>query len=92
MYMCMHVCLCTACMQCLWRRGKSLRFSGTGVSGSCKLPCACWESNLGLLEEQPVFVSAEPVLQSQLSAFLDGIFLLCFQMVKEQRNFPKASS
>lgn len=30
--------------------------------------------------------------QPQLSAFLDDIFLLWFQMVKEQRNVPKASS
>lgn len=30
-----------------------------------QLPCVYWELNLGLLEEQPVFLAAKPSLQPQ---------------------------
>ena len=29
-------------------------FSGTGDEDGYGLPCGCWESNLGTLEEQPM--------------------------------------
>jgi hypothetical protein len=29
-----------------------VRFSGTGVKGSCGLPCELWHSDLSSLEEQ----------------------------------------
>lgn len=32
---------------------------GTGVTDSCKSPCVYWESNLDLLEEEPVFLAEE---------------------------------
>lgn len=42
---------------CAWHLQKAeedIGSSGNGVRGSCELPCECWESNLGPLEEQPV--------------------------------------
>ena len=40
-----------------------LRVLGSGVTGSCELPCGCWELNPGPLEDQPVLSIAEPSLQ-----------------------------
>ena len=34
--------------------------SGTGVTEGCELPRGCQGSNLGPLEEHPVFIMAEP--------------------------------
>lgn len=42
---------------------KSVRSSQTEIVDSCELQCGCWELNRGPLEEQPVFLSAEPSLQ-----------------------------
>ena len=33
------------------------------ITDGCEPPCGCWELNAGLLEEQPVLLSAEPSLQ-----------------------------
>ena len=41
---------------------KGDRFPETGDTNSCELPCGCWESNPGPLEEQPVFLTVEPSL------------------------------
>ena len=30
--------------------------------GGCEPPCGCWDLNSGLLEEQPVLLTAEPPL------------------------------
>ena len=40
------------------------------TSGSCELPCGCWELNLDPLEEQPVLLTTEPSLQPLLWVFL----------------------
>ena len=48
----LHVCLCEA--------ASSL---GSEVTDSCELPCWYWELNSGLLEEQPVLLTAEPSLR-----------------------------
>lgn len=37
----------------------------TGVIGSCELLRGCWELNAGPLQEQPVFLTAEPSLWPQ---------------------------
>lgn len=42
---------------------ENIRSLETEVADICELPCGCWESNLGLLEEQPVPSAAEPSLQ-----------------------------
>ena len=36
---------------------------GTEVTYSCELPCGCWKLNPGPLQEQQVFLTAEPSLQ-----------------------------
>jgi len=58
----MHICR-------LQKSEEGVRSTGTGVTGSCEY----WESNSGPLEEQPVFLTAEPSLQLQTS-LLDGSF------------------
>ena len=35
------------------------------IKGGCEPRCDCWELNLGPLEEQLVFLTTEPSLQSQ---------------------------
>ena len=50
-----------------WCEG--IRSSGTGVTYSCELPCGCWELNLGLLEEEPVLLTAEPSRQPLVFVF-----------------------
>lgn len=50
---CLHAWLCITCVQCS-QRPKVVRSSGTRVTDICELPWGCWESNPGLLEEQPV--------------------------------------
>jgi len=57
----MGISVLPACMS-----GEGVRASGTGVIDSCELPCGCWDLNLGLLEEQPALLTAEPSLQSPL--------------------------
>lgn len=36
-----------------------------GITDSCELPCGCWESNLGPLEEQSMLLTTEPSFQLQ---------------------------
>lgn len=38
---------------------------GTGGADGCELPYGCWELNLGFLQEQLVFLAAQPFLQPQ---------------------------
>lgn len=52
MYECLHICLCTICMQCLLSSEES---SGTEVSGSRELPSKCWAMNPGPPQGQQVF-------------------------------------
>lgn len=42
------------------RRRYEIPLLGTVVTG--ELPCGSWELNLGVLQEQPVFLTAEPSL------------------------------
>lgn len=58
-----HVCLV------LTRMEKDIRFPGTRVTNGLEPPGGCWESNLGLPQEQQVFLRAEPSLQSPLCFF-----------------------
>ena len=41
---------------------------------SCEPPCGCWELNSGPLEEQLVFLTAEPSLQLPLTLFSFSFF------------------
>ena len=56
-----------------------VRSSGTGVTDNCELLCGCWDLNLGPLEEQLVFLTAE--LSHLSSPIRAGYFvglLACF--------------
>lgn len=35
---------------------------------ACKLPCGCWEMNVGLLEEHPVLLNSELSLYPTLTS------------------------
>lgn len=62
------VCLCE-CMPCVcrcpWRPEEGVGSFGTGISGDCELPDVGAFSSV--LEEQPMFLTAEPILQPFLS-------------------------
>ncbi|EGV94250.1 hypothetical protein I79_019941 [Cricetulus griseus] len=42
---------------------KGIRSPRTGVTDGCKLTCECWNCCLEPLEDQPVFLTAELLLQ-----------------------------
>jgi hypothetical protein len=64
LYAYLHVYMCIMCMQYTQRPGENVLSPGTGVTGSYKLPCRCWESNPGPLQGHPVLWTSEPFLQS----------------------------
>jgi hypothetical protein len=41
----------------LWRSEEGIRYSGTGIIGSCGPLCECWEWNPGPLQEELVLLS-----------------------------------
>lgn len=45
------------------RGQKRTSVSGTGITEKYEPPCGCWELNPEPLQEQPVFLNAEPSLQ-----------------------------
>jgi hypothetical protein len=53
----------------LQRSEENTEFPETGVTNGFELPCGCWESNLGPLEEQPMLVTTEPSLHPRSSTF-----------------------
>lgn len=59
----LHVCLCTSYVWCLQRTEEAIRSPGTKVKNSWELPRGYQDSNLGLLEKQPVPLTADPYLQ-----------------------------
>lgn len=59
---CLHMCLCTTCVQCPQRPKEGV------IPYVCSYkwlsaPYGCWESNLGPLPKQPVPLALEPSLQ-----------------------------
>lgn len=55
----LHICLCTTCMVRPWRPEEGIRIPGAGVIDVYEF----WESNPGLLEEQPMPLQSKPSLQ-----------------------------
>ena len=47
-----------------------VRSPGTRVTGGCKSPYGCWESNPGPFEEQLVLLIPEPLLRALVKFFL----------------------
>jgi hypothetical protein len=46
------------------RDQKSFGLPGSGITNAGETPCRCFRLNPGPLGEQPVFLTAEPFLQS----------------------------
>ena len=55
----LHACMCTE-SPCSPEEGAES--PGTGVKGGCELTCACWEPNLGPLQEQQMLLTTESSL------------------------------
>jgi hypothetical protein len=62
------------------RGQKGQQIPWNDIIDGCEPPCGRWESNLHLLEGQPVLFNHEPSLQLQLSFSLIKFFL-CFSCV-----------
>lgn len=58
-------CMYTTCVWYPWRPEEGTGFHGSGVVDGYDLPSRCLELNLGLLQEQPAFLSADLLLQPQ---------------------------
>jgi hypothetical protein len=66
----MYVCaLCACCLQKPEEALDALKWSYR-----CQLPCGCWDSDAGPLEEQPVLLTTEPSLQSLSDIFKEHSF------------------
>jgi hypothetical protein len=52
--------------------------------GGCEPPCGCWEVNSGTLEEQSVFLPAEPSYQPPHYLFLIGILCQLKNMTQKE--------
>lgn len=63
---------------CLQRSEDHITSSGTGLIDGWGLPCGHWESNPGLLQEQPKFLTVEPFLQPLEVCFLVHIYWFFF--------------
>lgn len=65
--MCMHV--RHACALCPQIPEEDVGFMRTGVTGSCELPCGCWELYPGPLQELEMLLTDESSLQLRISIF-----------------------
>ena len=52
-----------ACAWYPWRLELGVRVPGTRITDGWGPPCRHWESNLGVLEEQAMLITAEPSLE-----------------------------
>jgi hypothetical protein len=56
--------LCVQCLPVCIPAGQ--KTTSDFITDGCEPPCGCWELNSGLLEEQPVLLSAEPSSASEV--------------------------
>lgn len=61
--MCAHTCVHTMGIQVLRKPVKDIRFPGSRITGSCKLPDVCWELLSHPLQVLQLFLTIEPSLQ-----------------------------
>jgi hypothetical protein len=61
------------CLLCPHRLTKDIGSPGTRVIDDCWLPCGCWESNSGSLEEQPKLLTSDTSLQPQCLQFITNM-------------------
>lgn len=74
-----HVCTVYLCVSSAHGGQKrALHPPGKAVINSCELPVGCWESNPGLLEEQPVLLTADLFLPAPWDYFLAKAYGLHF--------------
>lgn len=65
---CLHVCLCTACVPGSKSGQKRVLDSlGAGVTDGYEPLGGCWQLDSGPLEKQPVLLPADPSLQPESS-------------------------
>lgn len=70
--LCLYVCLCTMCVP------SALRGSGTQVTDGPEPPCRHRELDLGPLDQQTVFSTIKPSLQSCMLIFKRNYAYVCF--------------
>jgi hypothetical protein len=51
---------------------------GTEVTGSCELPCGCWELNLGPLDKQPMLLTTELFISSSPKTTFLSLKYMCY--------------
>jgi hypothetical protein len=72
---CLHIYFLkeTLFILCMWVHCHFLQWhqkrTSDPITNGCEPPCGCWELNSGPLEEQSVFLIAEPSLQAYLFLF-----------------------
>lgn len=84
----MYLSILSGCMyfHCMhdWRPEEGAGFPETAVTHACKLPCCCWEQNLGSLQEQCVLFTTKSSLHHHLKTYLQlfwNILVLCIRWV-----------
>lgn len=56
----LHIGFCATFVSGALGGQKGVRSTVTGVTDGCAPSCSRWESNLGLLKEQPLLLTTEP--------------------------------
>lgn len=74
MCVCLHVCMCTMCLQCLWSQEEGTRFLETRVTDHCGTTRVL-ELNLGPLQEQQGLLTPGHLSRPCLTLFSSACFL-----------------
>jgi hypothetical protein len=75
-------------MQYLQRPEEGVKSSEAGVTDHCELPCGCWESNPGYLQEPHLgHLSLHPQVSTPLSVqhFIKAGVSVCFMLFSPDR-------
>lgn len=85
---CLQVCMCTTCVQYLWRPEVGVQVSATGVTGGCELPCGCWELSTDPLQDQPVLLTTEsPCLPCVCKSYLKNSYATYIAFLEPKCNW-----
>lgn len=78
-FACIHAWVCTTCVPGVRRDQENSHQLPWELNGY-RLPCGCWESSVGLLEDYSALLTAEPVLQPIFKKLLNvsGWFVCMF--------------
>lgn len=80
MGVCLHIYMCTTCIQCLQNPEGGFRSPRTDITNSCKLLCGCWELNLGFLRKSEVILNTKPFLHPP-PTFIMYMFMVAYGML-----------